>query len=121
MSDRVTAHLTIGGTVEGEPEAVARAVAIDRQMASEKAQWIADLRSQGVKAAHPDDGWVDRDENKVHLCYPDFNDGLVVGDLLALGWPDCYRIVRVVGSSDLRLALPDQPKPWYWHFGSLFR
>jgi hypothetical protein len=117
MSERVKATLSTGGTIEGEPEAVARAVAIDRSMQAEERQWIADLRARGVKAAHPDDGWVDRAENKVHLCYPDFNDGLAVGDLLALGWPSRYRIVRVTATSTLRLQPQDRlPGPWYWHF-----
>lgn len=57
--------------------------------------WIATLRSQGVKAAHPDDGWVNREASKIILQYPQFNDGLSEGDTLALGWPEQYRLVRV--------------------------
>jgi hypothetical protein len=79
-------------------------------------QWIAGLREQGVKAAHPDDGWVNRDEHKIHLAYPQFDDGLEVGDLLALGWPWTHtRLVRVTGQSDNRFAVPFV-SPWYWHF-----
>lgn len=69
----------------------------------EQDEWIATLRAQGVKAAHPDDGWVDRMENSVFFAYPQFNDGAQVGDLVALGWPqwDCirpqHRIVRLIG------------------------
>jgi hypothetical protein len=78
--------------------------------------WIEDLRGQGIKAAHPDDGWVDRQRNTIHLAYPQFNDGLAVGELLALGWPgDAMRVVRIVGSSENRFAV-DYDGPWYWHF-----
>lgn len=56
-------------------------------MEQEQAQWIADLRAQGVKAAHPDDGWVNREQNQLHFCYPQFNDGAAIGDVVALGWP----------------------------------
>ncbi len=48
--------------------------------------WIAKLRNLGIKAAHPDDGWVDREENKLTFAYPQFNDGVEVGDLVCLGW-----------------------------------
>ena len=58
-------------------------------------QWIRGLRAAGIKAAHPDDGWVNRKDNTVSFQYPQFNDGVKDGDLIALGWPDKYRIVRV--------------------------
>ena len=111
------ATLRDGTVVSGAPEHVVTAVAIDDRMHDDKKAWIARLRDHGVKAAHPDDGWVDRERNRVHLCYSDFNDGLQVGDLLALGapWRDT-RIVRIVGSSDNRLAVGIEPRPWYWHF-----
>lgn len=63
----------------------------------EQDNWIAALRAQGVKAAHPDDGWVDRKKNEVHPAYPQFSDGVAAGDIVALGWPNCHRLVRVVG------------------------
>lgn len=70
---------------------------VGRDMAMELAMAIADLRAQGVKAAHPDDGWVDRRRNEVRFVYPAFNDGVQVGDVIALGWPwSGYRLVRVV-------------------------
>lgn len=59
--------------------------------------WIARLRRHGVKAAHPDDGWVDRASNSLQFVYPQFNDGARVGDIVALGWPDRYRIVMLTG------------------------
>ena len=68
----------------------------DEQSATER-RWVAQLRFAGIKAAHPDDGWVDRKKNEVFLCYPQFNDGLQVGDRLALGSADHHRIVVVTG------------------------
>ncbi len=37
-------------------------------------KWIDWLREGGFKAAHPDDGWVDRQMNTVQLVYPAFKD-----------------------------------------------
>lgn len=67
-----------------------------RSMQSEQDAWIAKLRAEGVKASHPDDGWVNREENIAQLVYPHFNDGVEVGDKIALGqpWGD-HRIVTV--------------------------
>lgn len=71
---------------------------------TDERKWIAMLRSKGIKAAHPDDGWVSRKgqrdhmgrmgDNSVALCYPQFNDGIKSGDFIALGWPEKFRIVR---------------------------
>lgn len=55
-------------------------------MAREKRDWIARLRAQGYKAAHPNDGWVDRERNIITFCYPHFDDGAKSGDLMMLGW-----------------------------------
>lgn len=87
-----------GSKVRGTPEAVAVAIDIENRMQAQEGDWIAKLRAAGVKAAHPDDGWVHRtDDPCVHLEYPSFNDGVGVGDLIALGWgwDPKYRIVRV--------------------------
>lgn len=59
-------------------------------------KWIAALRLMGVKLAHPDDGWVDRRHNEISPCYPQFNDGPQVGDLIALGQWHQHRLVRVI-------------------------
>lgn len=48
--------------------------------------YIAALRQRGISAAHPNDGWVKRDEQKLHFCYPHFNDGAKTGSLVALGY-----------------------------------
>lgn len=97
-SDVQEVTLSHGGTVRGQPDAVALAVAIDQKFQNEERNWVAQLRAMGVKAAHPDDGWVHRtDDPCVHLEYPQFNDGPEVGDLIALGWPwkPQWRLVRV--------------------------
>ena len=58
-----------------------------------KENWVRHLRSIGVKAAHQDEGWVDREHNEISFTYPDFYDDPGVGDVVALGWPDKHRIV----------------------------
>lgn len=59
-------------------------------------EWIADLRRDGIKAAHPDDGWVNRQENRLQFAYPQFNDGAAPGDRVALGTYEKWRIVCLV-------------------------
>lgn len=59
-----------------------------REQAAAKIEWVKLLRENGVKAAHPDDGWVNREKYWVILCYPQFDDGVRVGDEICLGWPD---------------------------------
>jgi hypothetical protein len=49
-------------------------------------EWIADLRARGFAAAHPDDGWVNRQKNEVELVYPQFDDGVSVGSKIMLGY-----------------------------------
>lgn len=65
------------------------------QYLEDTTKWVADMRAQGVKAAHPDDGWVDRKANTVQFAYSTFDDGVQVADLIALGHHNKYRIVRV--------------------------
>lgn len=70
---------------------------IDDYAASEQ-MWIDGLRKAGFKAAHPNDGWVDRKNKIVQFVYPRFNDGADVGDLVMLGWhnsPQWCRAVRL--------------------------
>jgi hypothetical protein len=114
-----SAILRDGTRVSGPAPIVEMAVYSDRLAAAEQREWVARLRSEGVKAAHPDDGWVDRDANKVHLAYPDFNDGLTIGDLLALGSCEAARIVRVTGTSELGWIPTGYPGPWFFHFESV--
>lgn len=75
--------------------------------ARQEEQWVAELQACGVVAAHPNDGWVDREKNTFHLAYPQFNDGVLVGSLVCLGQPfeqDKNRIVRVTSIKENALA-----------------
>jgi len=91
--------------VSGQHKAVATFANIACNMEREQNSWITALRAAGVKAAHPDDGWVNREHNTVFFCYPQFDDGVEIGDLIALGWPQWgskkprHRIVRVIGKT----------------------
>jgi len=69
---------------------------------NEEIEWIENLRKQGYKASHPNDGWVDRENNKIYLAYPQFNDGIGVNDKLMIGSPnsDNNRPVRITGKLD---------------------
>jgi GTP-dependent phosphoenolpyruvate carboxykinase len=60
-----------------------------------QAEWVAALRAQGVKAAHPNDGWNDRMQQIIHFSYPQFDDGVQVGDVIAVGRPDEYTLCKV--------------------------
>lgn len=49
------------------------------------------LDSMGVKALHPNDGWIKRDDKnepyEVYFCYPKFLLPILIGDKIALsGW-----------------------------------
>jgi hypothetical protein len=89
--------------VSGQSEFVSVFRRLAESMESDERSWIAALRQLGVKAAHPDDGWVDRELNTVFFAYPQFDDGVSVGDVIALGWPawndgeSRTRLVRVTG------------------------
>lgn len=63
--------------------------------AKEKA-WIDTLIEKGYKAAHPNDGWVNREEKSVRFAYPDFNLFPQIGDLIALGRYDDFITVKVL-------------------------
>ena len=67
---------------------------------NKKRAFIETLRAAGFKAAHPNDGWVDRQNNTIILCYPRFNDGLGVGDSMMIGShydsPEELRPVKIV-------------------------
>jgi len=78
-------------------DAIARFGKLRAEHQRRREDWIAKLRSDGVKMARPDDGWVDRENDVIRgpHCYPDFDDGVAVGDLVALGRPESYRLVRV--------------------------
>lgn len=80
-----------------DPKAVALWNSIAARHANEQAAASSQLRALGVKLEHPDDGWVNRDQNSVSPCYPRFDLNPKPGDLIALGWPDSgYRLVRCI-------------------------
>lgn len=104
---------------------------IGDELEGNKRQWIMNLREQGVKASHPDDGWVDREKNTVFFCYPQFNDYPKIGDTIALGWDWKYRLVKVVAivpchfNTDIRYAFepieePKEEKKANWFMRLLF-
>ncbi len=68
---------------------------IMRERAEAESAWRAKLFSQGVVATHPDDGWVDREENTICFAYPYINRRLEPGALVALGDHEKHRIVRL--------------------------
>jgi hypothetical protein len=89
----------------------------DRSYRIEEDRWVADLRAGGVKAAHPDDGWVDRKRDRVHLCYPQFDDGVEIGDTIALGSPGgVTRLVHVVAVEPNPFAVGADRDRWYLNF-----
>lgn len=66
---------------------------------------VARIKETGAKASHPNDGWVDRDENgtplSVVLCYPDYQYPIEIGDLIGLTKSGgSYTLHRVVGWKD---------------------
>lgn len=99
-SKTVVEHTDEFGTVQGDADFVGLWIGIGNQMREEQDRWIAGLRTMGVKAAHPDDGWVDRKKADRHdfvqFVYPQFDDGVSQGDLIALGWPGQFRVRKVI-------------------------
>lgn len=93
----MTRHRSRDGLcASSDPAVVAQWDSIGHEMQVEQERASAELRSLGVTAEHPDDGWVDRERNTVQLVYPAFNNSAKEGDVIALGWPwSGYRLVRV--------------------------
>lgn len=90
-----------------DPAAVATWDSIATRHASEQATASRRLRALGVKLEHPDDGWVNRDEDSVSPCYPRFDLSPGTGDLIALGWPDSgYRLVRCTSVEHRGVLIP---------------
>jgi hypothetical protein len=89
-------HVFSDGTrVRGPASVVSELVGIDRDYRTAEREWVARLRVTGIKLAHPDDGWVNREENSLVPCYPQFDDNPGEGDLIALGSWKVFRLVRV--------------------------
>lgn len=64
---------------------------------NKKLKWIDWLRQGGIKAAHPDDGWHERDKGYFQFSYPYFNDGVKEGDMVALGDYEKFIVLVVTG------------------------
>lgn len=79
-------------------------------------KWVQDLRDQGFKAAHPDDGYVDREKNNVYFAYPHFDDGVNIGDKIVLGWHnEKSRVVKIIDIEKMEiLIVPDKPTIYYY-------
>jgi hypothetical protein len=85
-----------GSSITGQADLVAFAAQAEQEAAARMQDWVSALIARGVKAAHPDDGWVDREANSVTFAYARFDLDPQIGDLIALGDPEEYRLVRVV-------------------------
>ncbi len=84
------------GLVQGDSSFVSSYEEIVKKNNKLRSEWAEKLKLDGVKASHPDDGWVDRKENYVQFCYPQFIESIEVGDEVALGDFDKYRVVKIV-------------------------
>jgi hypothetical protein len=88
-----------GLKVEGEVGFIRSFAQICRESDRANERWVNNLISEGYDAAHPNDGWVDRENNNFILQYPQFNRGVKVGSKVMLGWhfdTKTHRPVEVV-------------------------
>lgn len=87
---------------------------IGRDMSDQQEEWVKMLRGKGFKAAHPNDGWHDREKRKIFLAYPQFDDGVRVGDKIALGypWEASYTTINVVSVTHGMI----DPITTYYHY-----
>ena len=93
-------QMDLKNCVSGDPKFVALWHQICDEKDADQRRWVTALREAGFKAAHPNDGWVNRKDNEVFFSYPQFNDGAGIGDLVMLGWPwdkKSWRPVRLIG------------------------
>lgn len=79
-------------------------------------EWIKEMRKLGVKAAHPNDGWVDRERNIIDFCYPQFYDSLQAGDVCALGKPNKYVLVILLNRLPKRTIFISGIRDERWYF-----
>lgn len=98
-TEKIVEVNTRHGKVRGWASHVFRFAAISAELDAKEQRWIADLRSIGIKLAHPDDGHVRRKDSDIcdflEPCYPQFDDDPKPGDKIALGWHDRYRVREV--------------------------
>ena|SRR5215216_113523 len=100
-----------GITVSGSHPFAKTFIEVSKEAQRDEKAWIDRLIKKGIKAAHPDDGRVNREENTVTFSYPYFDFGVEVGDKIVLGWPDKYRVVKVKDITHGRIGMLT-----YYHF-----
>lgn len=104
-----------------DPSAIALWESIGARMEDDKRTWTQRLREAGIKLAHPDDGWVNRERNTFTLSwYAQFNNTPDVGDLIAFGtppggahyqsWHDVWRGRKDAYAREQMGRLKDQPE-----------
>lgn len=71
---------------------------IDAGINQQRQEWIEALKAKGVKGAHADTGWSDRENKSVQLAYPYFWDNsATIGDRFVLGsYHDKWREGEIV-------------------------
>lgn len=79
-------RLKIGSTDKLGTEVAISLRSIENSYETEEKEWIKQLKKKHIKAAHPDDGWVNRTENYINFFYPYFRHTIKIGDLIVLGW-----------------------------------
>lgn len=65
-----------------------------------KANWIEKLKRLGVRAAQRDGEWVDWEEKVLFFAHLDFCESTEVGDKIAIGVPQNYRLVELTRHSE---------------------
>ena len=74
---------------------------LGRRQRAEREMWARDMVILGAKAVMADDGWVKRDRNELSIPdYADVRATLVHFDIVALGGPGKWRLVRIDGYRD---------------------
>lgn len=104
----------------GDPAFVADWVRIVSEGERSEREWVKELIAQGFKAAHPNDGWVDRKNNSFQLVYPQFRLDVTVGSLVMLGWhswPKEQRPVVVTHIEPLRMLIGRQDYRYFFFCG----
>jgi len=92
----------------------------DKQCQENEYYWKVGLAKIGVKLAHPDDGWVNREKNYLRPCYPYFDNKPQVGDLIALGSaPFHYTNSDVYHDIEFRLVKVIKVSEWWKGSGDM--
>lgn len=84
-----------GFMVEGEEGTIEVMKKICDDQKKKLETFIEKLRSIGIKALHYNDGWHNRKDRSFRLVYPSFDDGVEIGDNVALGCDKEYIVVTV--------------------------